>query len=191
MIDSDQTTKHYDLRSHGDLEIAIVADTHGQVDPRVLQLISQSDVALHAGDILGAAVLESMSPRLGTVIAVCGNNDYAMTWPKEEHEILNQIPEVAVIDCVGGAIVIEHGHLLRNIETNHYPLAYKYPDARMVIYGHTHVQRLDQDSPPWLVNPGAAGLTRTNGGASCYQLRIQGEHWSIEEYRFAQIKRAS
>ncbi|MGI9317399.1 MAG: metallophosphoesterase family protein, partial [bacterium] len=145
---------------------------------------------IHAGDIMGAAVLESMRPRSGVVIAVRGNNDLPVTWPESQSQVLEGIPEMAVVACQGGSIVVEHGHLLQGIEIDHFPLAYKYPDARMVVYGHTHLQRLDQDSLPWLVNPGASGMTRNNGGASCYQLQIRGQQWTMESYKFAPIRKA-
>lgn len=181
---------HYDLRSYGNMAISVVADSHGPIDPRVLEVISESDVAIHAGDIMGASVLESMRPRSGMVIAVRGNNDSQTTWPSSQSERLKQIPDVATINCPGGVIVAEHGHSIDRIEQNHYPLAYKYSQARAVVYGHTHVQRLDQDSLPWLVNPGAAGITRNNGGASCYLLRIEAQQWTMESYKFTPIRKA-
>jgi predicted phosphodiesterase len=40
---------------------------------------------------------------------------------------------------------------------------------------------------PWVINPGAAGQTRTNGGPSCLILEVSGEkleQWQITPYRF-------
>ena len=185
-----QTTSHYDLRRYGDLVISIVADSHGYVDPRVLEVVADSDVAIHAGDMMGKSVLDSMKPRTGLVVAVRGNNDSSNVWSDTEIDTLQQIPEIATLRCQGGKIAVEHGHRLHDIERNHFPLADKYPDARMVIYGHTHIQRLDQDSFPWLVNPGASGITRNNGGASCYRLRICARHWSVEPFKFTPIRKA-
>ena len=190
MIQTEHSTSHHDLRSHGDLVISIVADSHGHVDPRVLEVVADSDVAIHAGDMMGKSVLDSMKPRTGLIVAVRGNNDTSEVWSDTEAEDLHQIPEIATLSCQGGKIAVEHGHLLHNIERNHFPLAYKYPDARMVIYGHTHFQRLDQDSYPWLVNPGASGITRNNGGASCYKLSICAQHWSVEPFKFTPIRKA-
>jgi putative phosphoesterase len=190
MADFEPNVSHFDLRPYGNLAISIVADSHGQIDPRILEVIAESDVAIHAGDILGVSVLESMRPRSGMVIAVRGNNDSQTTWPGSQNDKLKQIPDVATLSCPGGMIVVEHGHSIDRIEQNHYPLAYKHSQARAVVYGHTHLQRLDQDSLPWLVNPGAAGITRNNGGASCYLLRIKAHQWTMESYKFTPFRKA-
>ena len=82
---------------------------------------------------------------------------------------------------------MEHGHRVQNIERDHFQLGYKYPDSRLVIYGHTHLQRVDQDTLPWLLNPGAAGIVRNHNGPSCYQLKIAADEWTVECYKFPQI----
>ncbi len=190
MAELEPIVTHYDLRSNGDMVISIVADTHGHIDPRILEVISGSDVTIHAGDIMGASVLESIQPRSGMIIAVRGNNDSHISWPGSQIEKLKEIPDVASVSCPGGVIMVEHGHSIDRIEQNHFPLAYKYSEARAVVYGHTHVQRLDQESLPWLVNPGAAGIARNNGGASCYLLRIKAQRWSMESFKFTPLRKA-
>ena len=189
MMQPDQVVKTYDLRHHGDLLVTILSDTHSVVHQQVARLAAESDVVLHAGDILGSKVLQSLQPRLGEVIAVRGNNDLAFTWESHEHGVLEQIPDVAIIECQGGVISMEHGHLIHNIELDHSALGYKYAQSRMVIYGHTHVQRFDDESLPWLVNPGAAGLTRNKGGASCFQLTIRGDSWSVQSLKFPDLRK--
>jgi predicted phosphodiesterase len=64
-------------------------------------------------------------------------------------------------------------------------LRQRHPDARLIVYGHSHRLCCDLDAQPWVVNPGAAGRARTFGGASCLVLRIQDNGWHIEAYRFA------
>jgi putative phosphoesterase len=184
-----QVVKNYDLRNHGDLLITILSDTHGVVHPEVNRLATESDVVLHAGDIIGSQVLETLHPRLGVVISVRGNNDLPFIWESHEHGVLDQIPDVAIIQCQGGVISMEHGHLIQNIELDHSALGYKYADSRMVIYGHTHVECIDDESYPWLVNPGAAGRIRNKGGASCYQLKIQGDSWSVRPCKFPDLRK--
>jgi hypothetical protein len=44
---------------------------------------------------------------------------------------------------------------------------------------------IDDDCSPWVVNPGAAGNTRTGGGASCLMLEASSSKpWTIESIRF-------
>ena len=170
--------------------MVILSDTHGYLDPAVSAMVRESDVALHAGDIMDAAVLGSMRPRMGLVIAVRGNNDILPVWGGDSHAQLAEIPDTAVIRCAGGIIAMEHGHRLATIDHDHYPLAYRYPDARLVVYGHTHRLRLDDEKRPWLLNPGAAGDVRTGGGPSCCRLLIDDGQWHIEMNRFEESRKA-
>lgn len=179
-----------DLRHHQQLTLAILSDTHGYLDPSVAAMVRECDVVLHAGDIMGAAVLDQLQPRMGRVIAVRGNNDFPGVWPTGEVDRLDAIPDTVEIRCQGGDIAMEHGHRLATIDSDHFPLAYRYPGARLVVYGHTHRLRLDDDRRPWLLNPGAAGATRTGGGPSCCRLQIDGCDWRIEMFRFEAARRA-
>lgn len=184
-------TKEYDLTAYDDLLITILSDTHGVIDPAVRQLANQGDVVLHAGDIMSGSVLEDLNPKLGIVIAVKGNNDFLISWAGQDSGRLQIIPDTAVVHCRGGTISMEHGHQIQNIERDHFQLAYKYPDSRLVIYGHTHCQRIDRDALPWLLNPGAAGMERNKGGASCSQLQITADNWQFEHFKFPQCLKVS
>jgi len=179
-----------DLSVHRSLRLALISDTHGEVSPEVLEEVSKSDAVLHAGDIMGGDVIRSLSPRMGLVVCVLGNNDVSATWRDQDQELLSSLKETALVRCAGGDIVIEHGHRVPRIEVDHFSLAYKYEGMRMVLFGHTHIQRADTDFEPWLVNPGAAGFTRNKGGASCSVLTIEGDCWRIEELKFAATKKA-
>lgn len=179
-----------DLRHHQQLTLAILSDTHGYLDPAVADVVRNCDVALHAGDIMGAGVLDQLEPRLGKVIAVRGNNDSPALWHRAEAHRVHDMPEAVEIHCPGGVIAMEHGHRLATIDSDHFPLAYRYPDARLVVYGHTHRLRLDDDLQPWLLNPGAAGAERTGSGPSCCRLHIDGSRWRVEMFRFEAARRA-
>jgi hypothetical protein len=44
---------------------------------------------------------------------------------------------------------------------------------------------VDDDAKPWVINPGAAGATRTRGGPSCMILTASvDKEWDIEMIRF-------
>ncbi|MBX2868317.1 MAG: metallophosphatase family protein [Acidiferrobacterales bacterium] len=179
-----------DFSAYRQLQVCLISDTHGQIAPEVINLANQSDIVLHAGDIMGASVLRTLTPKLDSVIGVRGNNDFSATWKPEDQKLLHDLPESVIVRVCGGDIAIEHGHRVPRIEVDHYSLAYKYPNVRMVVFGHTHVQRADVDSLPWLVNPGAAGLVRNHGGPSCSILKIQDIDWTLEQCKFSSVKKA-
>jgi len=61
-----------------------------------------------------------------------------------------------------------------------------YASSRTIIYGHSHKQVHDVDASPSVLNPGAAGSTRTNGGASCALLVADHSGaWDFSLYRAA------
>jgi predicted phosphodiesterase len=70
------------------------------------------------------------------------------------------------------------------LEPSHDDLRACWSNTRIIVYGHTHKQVWDKETIPWIVNPGAAGETRTRGGASCAILTASKENWSIELKRF-------
>ena len=164
--------------------VAIISDTHAVLDPRIAEVISQADIAVHAGDIGSAGVLSSMQPKTGRVIAVAGNNDQAIPWPVEQSKVFESIPEIAELELPGGCLAIEHGHRHGFKAPDHQSLRKAHPDVKLVIYGHTHQQIIDDSSTPWVANPGAAGATRTNGGPSYMLLTASEQDWTIESIRF-------
>jgi hypothetical protein len=162
----------------------LLSDTHGQLDDRILSVASSCDLILHAGDVGNAQVLSTLAATGRAVAAVLGNNDTAAKWPANDHHELESLPERALVDLPGGRIAIEHGHRINPVDRRHEKLRARYPDCRMVLYGHSHRLLIDASEDPWIVNPGAAGHSRTFGGPSCLLLEIADKHWRITEHRF-------
>lgn len=160
------------------VSVAIISDTHGHLDPRIADLIRECDYAIHAGDICGENVLAAMQPKSAVVIAVTGNNDpYCMS------EV--PLPETSELKLPGGTIRIEHGHVHGHQQPCHNSLRQTHPEARVIVYGHTHKMVQDKTGMPWVINPGAAGQTRTHGGPSCLILTANDADWNVQEFRFA------
>lgn len=164
--------------------MALLADTHGQVDARVLAVVADCDIAVHGGDIGALAVLSNLQPKLGQVYAVRGNNDDGRDWPLEERALLERIPARARVALPGGVLVVEHSHRMA-AAGRHERLRRRYPEARAILYGHSHRLTVDRDRLPWVLNPGAAGRARTDGGPSCLVLTASPGQWEVEEHRFA------
>ncbi|GAB0147754.1 YfcE family phosphodiesterase [Marichromatium sp. PS1] len=165
------------------LRVALLADTHGSLDGRIEQLVGDCDLAVHAGDIGNAAVLARLQPRQGRVLAVYGNNDSPRQWPSADRELLQHLPEWRAYPLPGGTLVVIHGHQTP-ARDRHGWLRRRFPEARVLVYGHSHRLVVDTDVSPWVLNPGAAGRTRTHGGPSCLILEARTSTWTVEVHRF-------
>ena len=133
---------------------------------------------------MAAGVLEAMCPRSGRIIAVAGNNDVPEKWSEFESDILHQLPNVAELELPGGILAVEHGHRHGHHAPRHDLLRRAHPQARVIVYGHSHQLICDQEADPWVINPGAAGRVRTHGGPSCLVLTAAHESWTFEAHRF-------
>ena len=168
----------------GPLRVGILSDTHGWVDPQVLEVVSTCDLAVHGGDIGNGAVLGQLRPRQGAVWAVSGNNDVQAKWPESDRDLLARLPARVTLPLPGGLLVVVHGHQTQ-VRGRHDRLRRRFPEARALVYGHSHRCVLDTDIRPWVLNPGAAGRTRTYGGPSCLVLTADVAVWTLELHRFA------
>lgn len=175
-----------DLSEHDTLRIGILSDTHGTLNPHIEAFIQQCDIALHAGDMMGAASLRALKPKMGQVYAVKGNNDARSTWDRADHAMLDNIPDQLTLNLAGGTLVMEHAHRVwdHDIENIHSALRRDHPDALLIIYGHTHIRTINDQALPHIVNPGAAGKVRVHQGPSCLELNISGGKWEICEHIF-------
>lgn len=165
--------------------IALISDTHGHINQNIIDVIKTCDRVIHAGDICGAHVLSQLEDVCTQITAVTGNNDAPGLWAEEETNIVSKIPAIAEIELPGGTLCIEHGHKHGMHQPKHDSLRASHPHARVIVYGHTHIMVIDDETTPWVVNPGAAGTTRTNGGPSCMILTAYADReWDIEMLRF-------
>jgi len=167
------------------IRVALVSDTHGVIDPRIADLVSGCDWAVHAGDVGAWDVIAAMRPCREPVIAVRGNNDTPAKWPAGDRERLAELPEQAELALPGGRLAIVHGHRHGAVRERHRRLREGFSGARAIVYGHSHRLVCDTEAEPWVLNPGAAGRSRTYGGPSCLILTVKGEQWSVESARFA------
>lgn len=169
------------------MTVALVSDTHGFVDPRILDAVAGADLVVHGGDVVGAAVLEQLARVAERVVAVQGNNDVAAKWAPEEADVLASLPEVCRITLPGGQLVVEHGHEAGGLQERHARLRKRYPDARAIAVGHSHLLAVDDDEEPWVLNPGAAGADRTHGGPSFVSLVATRKSWRARATRFPRL----
>ena len=165
------------------MRVLLLADTHGQIDARIAALARDGDVIVHAGDVGNATVLDTLRAGGAKVIAIRGNNDIASKWPRGERLELDALEDEARVELPGGTLIAVHGDRYAPA-TRHARLRAAYPDARAIVYGHSHRLVVDDGAKPWVLNPGAAGRARTFGGPSCLVLAARVKDWRVETRRF-------
>ena len=187
VCDMTETTQklHQDFSTHSSLLVGVLSDTHGFINEEVQIQLSKCDVILHAGDIGSIQVIDQLKKISRIVIPVCGNNDVEIKWATHEHAALNKILDIADIKFPGGNVIVMHGDQYFSAKNRHEKMRQHYPNAKAIIYGHSHKLVCDFDEHPWVLNPGAAGKTRTKGGASCLILQTNEKQWQVREFRSA------
>jgi uncharacterized protein len=132
------------------MRLGVIADTHGLLRPEVFQAFAEVDHILHAGDVGPVDLLTELGA-LAPVTAVYGNTDH--------DEVRDRLPQVASIELEGFDIVVTHGDQLGSPTPENLNAA--FPDAQIIVYGHTHRPLLTiVDVVVTVMNPGGAGHRR-------------------------------
>ena len=132
------------------MRLGVIADTHGLLRPEVFRAFEQVDHIVHAGDI-GSLDLLTELEAVASVTAVYGNTDGP--------EVRQRLPQVAHVELDGFDIVVTHGDQLGTPTPE--GLYAAFPDAQIIIYGHTHRPLLTVvDVVVTVMNPGGAGHRR-------------------------------
>ena len=133
------------------MRIGLISDTHGKLRPEVFEVFEDVDLILHAGDIGPESILTELEA-IAPVHAVLGNTD--------TFELRARAAEALEVDIGGSRIVVVHGHQFGSPSADR--LVEAYPEANVIVYGHTHRQRIDEVDGRLIINPGAAGPARFN-----------------------------
>jgi uncharacterized protein len=132
------------------MRLGVISDTHGLLRPEVFDAFEGVDHILHAGDVGNAGILSELHA-LAPVTAVYGNTDGM--------ELRRALPQVAMLELDGFDIVVTHGDQLGSPTPN--ALYAAFPDAQIIVYGHTHRPLLTVvDMVVTVMNPGGAGARR-------------------------------
>ncbi|HEX7117162.1 MAG TPA: metallophosphoesterase family protein [Longimicrobiales bacterium] len=129
--------------------VGLISDTHGQLRPEVFDRFAAVDRILHAGDIGSVELLLELEA-IAPVTAVWGNTD--------GFDVRARVAETAEAVLDGCRVVVVHGHQLGSPRPD--SLREAYPEADVIVYGHTHRADVDRADGRWVVNPGAAGPAR-------------------------------
>lgn len=126
--------------------IGVISDTHGLLRPEAANVLRESDLIIHAGDVGGPAILEQLGG-LASVRAVRGNVD-VQAWADD-------LPETDVVEVDGQTLYVLHN--LKDLDLN--PRAARFS---VVISGHTHKPLIETRDQVLYFNPGSAGPRRFN-----------------------------
>jgi putative phosphoesterase len=132
------------------MKVAVLSDTHAprfwkSCPPAVARLLEHAEVILHAGDVCTPDVLEELS-QWAPVHAVRGNNDGidVAEWGA---------PDTLALELAGLPVAMVHdsgasaGRPAR--------LRRWFPDARLVVFGHSHIPWNSEADGQRIFNPGS------------------------------------
>jgi putative phosphoesterase len=145
------------------MRLGVIADTHGLLRPEVFEVFRDVDHILHAGDVGRPEILDELRA-IAPVTAVYGNTD---GW-----DLRSRLPAVATVELDGFTIVVTHGDQLGSPTPENLQAA--FPDAEIIVYGHTHRPLLTLvDVVVTVMNPGGAGPRRFDLPASVGILELE------------------
>ena len=140
--------------------IGLISDTHGLVRPEVHAALAGVELILHAGDVGGDEILDELA-LIAPVRAVYGNTDAPGR---------SRLAPALDLVLAGLRVHVSHGHEVGKVTPANLAEAY---DADVIVYGHTHVQKVSRVGRTLIVNPGAAGARRFNLEPSVARLTLE------------------
>jgi uncharacterized protein len=123
----------------------VIADTHvprraGALPEGLTPHLGRADLVLHAGDLMDSALLDELAA-YAPVKAVRGNLDPP------------GLPESLEFEFSGVRVAMIHDSGRRQGRRGR--LRRRFPDARVVIFGHSHIPFLEDEGGLMLLNPGS------------------------------------
>ena len=134
------------------MRVAVISDTHlprgnRRLPDRCVEELRAADLVLHAGDVATVEVLEEIEALAGCeVLAVLGNVDeLALYRPRRAAH--------AEVEAEGARIAMVHdaGPALARWER----LRARFPDADVVVFGHSHIPLHEDRDGLQIFNPGS------------------------------------
>jgi putative phosphoesterase len=124
--------------------LGVISDTHGLLRPEAVEALRGVDRILHGGDVGAPEILKELET-IAPVTAVRGNVDGG-SWARK-------LPLSEVMEVDGISIYMLH--ILEKLDLK--------PEAaglRAVVYGHSHVPKIEEKNGVLYFNPGSAGPQR-------------------------------
>lgn len=157
------------------IKVAVLADTHTKETSRVLPAgawpyVESCDHILHAGDVCDPSLLDELKA-FAPVTAVFGNCD---SWDITEWGA----SEVATVEL--GHINVGMIHDSGLAAGRRARMRRLFPDARVVVFGHSHLPLVEDEDGLLLLNPGSPTWPRRAPWPSMGMLWIDGDSVEAE-----------
>ncbi len=136
--------------------IGVISDTHGLLRPEAIEHLQGCDLIIHAGDVNHQEILDQLS-KIAPVKVVRGNVDYG--------EFGASLPHSEVVEYQGHSIYVIH-------DIGDLQIDPKAAGFRMVIYGHSHIPKIEHRNGVIFFNPGSAGHRRFTLPITAGKIRI-------------------
>lgn len=132
------------------MKVAVLADTHTMgtsrpLPPGAWPHIETADHVIHAGDVCDPALLDELAA-LAPVTVVAGNCD---GWDVRDWGASDE----AVVTFGGIEIAVVHDSGPSGARRSR--MRRRFPTARVVVFGHSHIPMNDDDDDLLLFNPGS------------------------------------
>lgn len=132
------------------LRVAVISDTHAPrfwkaMPPAVAEQLADVDVILHAGDVCQPFVLDELA-EFAPVHVVAGNNDGpdVEAWGA---------PEALEVELEGVRVAMIHDSGPKQGRAAR--MRRRFPDADLVVFGHSHIPWDTEQDGQRLFNPGS------------------------------------
>jgi len=140
--------------------IGVISDTHGGLPDAALDALAGVDAIVHAGDVGGSKVLESLA-EIAPVLAVRGNN-------RDAAEV--RLP--SEIDAVVGGVRIAVAHRRADLVRSR---AAERAGVRVAVSGHTHVPSVEECDGVLWVDAGSPSCPRRGSPRSVAIVTVAGD----------------
>jgi uncharacterized protein len=132
------------------MRVGVLSDTHipsraPTIPSRVAEVFEGVDLILHAGDVSVRAALDDLAA-LAPVHAVAGNID--------EASLQAALPVQLRLDI--GGVTVGMVHDSGPSKGRRERMRRRFPGARVVVYGHSHMPVVEDRDGLMLLNPGSA-----------------------------------
>jgi uncharacterized protein len=132
------------------MRIAVISDTHmprrdRRLPDACVERLEAADAIVHAGDLMELEVLRALQALGPPVHAVRGNVDSS--------ELQARLPLQRLLDFDGVKVGVLHDAGPRTGRLDR--LSRRFPDARAVIFGHSHIPLHEERDGFQIFNPGS------------------------------------
>ena len=149
------------------MRIVVLSDTHlgdrrqGPLPAPVERSLAEADLILHGGDLTTAGLLDELGG-YAPVAGVLGNMDGP--------DVAARLPVECVVEADG--VRIGMVHIPGPDDGRRERLRERFPDCRVVVFGHTHIPVCEDRNGLLLLNPGSPTERRRGPFHSFAELEV-------------------